>query len=176
MVPDDEAPKAAAPKAEGSRLLRKGGDSDSGSDTESESEEESMSEDGDKGKKRSRFLRTDATDEDSSDEDSGKRVVKSARDKRLEEMEGSGKQMDNALKINDWVAVSNGEYSIDRFGDGSTNDCRVRQACAYGSAAAECSRACASLLSAHPREPGVISEHGCHKGERSEGCGAESNL
>ena len=44
----------------------------------------------------------------SSDEDEGKRVVKSAREKRLEEMEGAGKQMDNALKINDWVAISNG--------------------------------------------------------------------
>ena len=47
-------------------------------------------------------------DEESSDEDEGKRVVKSAREKRLEEMEGAGKQMDNALKINDWVAISNG--------------------------------------------------------------------
>ena len=47
--------------------------------------------------------------DESSDEDGGKRVVKSARDKRLEEMEAAGKQMDNALKINDWVAISNGQ-------------------------------------------------------------------
>ena len=57
--------------------------------------------------KRSKFLKS-GEDEESSDEDEGKRVVKSAREKRLEEMEGAGKQMDNALKINDWVAISNG--------------------------------------------------------------------
>lgn len=131
MSSDDEA-KAAAPKTGGSRFLRKAGESDSGSDSESESEEESSSDDEEKGKKKSRFLRTDATDEDSSDEDGGKRVVKSARDKRLEEMETSGKQMDNALKINDWVAISNGEFFIanmkamriiDRRLQNSTNLC-----------------------------------------------------
>ena len=110
MSSDDEAPKpAAAPK---SRFLRTADDdSDSESESESESEEESMSEDEDKGKKKSRFLRTDRSVDDS-DEDEGKRVVKSARDKRLEEMEASGKQMDNALKINDWVAISNGRYIL----------------------------------------------------------------
>ncbi|KAI0058056.1 eukaryotic translation initiation factor 3 subunit 8 [Artomyces pyxidatus] len=73
----------------------------------------------------SRFLRTAASDsssssesesddddEDDDDEGSGsdedvKRVVKSARDKRLDEMEATGKTMDNALKINDWIAISN---------------------------------------------------------------------
>ena len=68
MSSDDEATKAA-PK---SRFLRKSGDSDSGSSSESESEEESMSEDEEKGKKKSRFLRTDATDDESSDEEAGR--------------------------------------------------------------------------------------------------------
>lgn len=34
-------------------------------------------------------------------------VVKSAKDKRLDEMEATIKVMDNAAKINDWVAISN---------------------------------------------------------------------
>jgi translation initiation factor 3 subunit C len=34
--------------------------------------------------------------------------MRSARDKRLFQMEATGKVMDNALKINDWVAISNG--------------------------------------------------------------------
>ena len=110
MSSEDEAPKQTTKPAM-SRFLRPAGDSDSSDDSESESDEESeMSED--QGKplvKRSRFLhRDDDDDQDSSDEDGGKKVVKSARDKRVEEMEALGKSMDNALKINDWVAISNG--------------------------------------------------------------------
>ena len=112
MSSEDEGEKQA-PKPAGkpamSRFLRGADDSDSSDDSESESEDESeMSEDeDDKGKKKSRFLRTE-DDEDSSDEEEGKRVVKSAKDKRVEEMEAAGKMMDNALKINDWTAVQNG--------------------------------------------------------------------
>jgi len=114
MSSDDEgaaaAPKAPAAKPAMSRFLRSGGSDSSSSDEdedESESEDESEDSDEDKegGKKRSRFLRTESDDE-GSDEDV-KRVVKSARDKRLDEMEACGKTMDNALKINDWVAISN---------------------------------------------------------------------
>ena len=46
--------------------------------------------------------------EGESDEDV-KKVVKSARHKRLDEMETTGKNIDNGLKINDWVAISNGK-------------------------------------------------------------------
>lgn len=112
MSSDDDAPaasKPAAAKPAMSRFLR-GNDDDSSDDSDSESEddEESMSEDDEpkEVKKTSRFLKTGDSDEDS-DEDV-KRVVKSARDKRLDEMEATGKMMDNALKINDWVAISNG--------------------------------------------------------------------
>ena len=52
-----------------------------------------------------------ASNDDDSDEDV-KRVVKSAQAKRLEEMEASGKLMDNALKINDWVAISTGVWTV----------------------------------------------------------------
>ncbi|KAI0786752.1 eukaryotic translation initiation factor 3 subunit 8 [Abortiporus biennis] len=107
MSSDEEAPKQPAAKPAMSRFLRSAADS---SDSESESEEESeMSSDEEEKpaaqKKTSRFLKG-SDDEEESDEDV-KRVVKSARDKRLDEMEASGKMMDNALKINDWVAISN---------------------------------------------------------------------
>jgi Eukaryotic translation initiation factor 3 subunit 8 N-terminus len=114
-----------------SRFFRQAGDSDSESE---ESDEELMSS-GDEdaaptkptGAKpvMSRFLKTagsgssssdedsdeDSDESDSEDEDSEsevKKVVKSAKDKRLDEMEATGKVMDNGLKINDWVAISNG--------------------------------------------------------------------
>jgi hypothetical protein len=114
-----------------SRFFRQAGDSDSESE---ESDEELMSS-GDEdavpskptGAKRvmSRFLKTaesgssssesdsdsDSNSSDGEDDDSDsevKKVVKSAKDKRLDEMEATGKVMDNGLKINDWVAISNG--------------------------------------------------------------------
>ena len=87
--------------------------SDSDSDSESSSEDDDSDSDdqeqtGEAGGRKSRFLMGDSGDEDS-DEDV-KRVVKSAKDKRLDEMEATGKNMENALKINDWVAISNGMY------------------------------------------------------------------
>ncbi|EMD37449.1 hypothetical protein CERSUDRAFT_114096 [Gelatoporia subvermispora B] len=109
MSSEDEAPKPAAAKPAMSRFLRTDGDSsDSESESESEEESEMSGEDAEKDQqqKRSRFLRTGSDESESEDEDV-KRVVKSAKDKRLEEMEATGKVMDNALKINDWVAISN---------------------------------------------------------------------
>ncbi|EEB90796.1 hypothetical protein MPER_10952 [Moniliophthora perniciosa FA553] len=102
-----------------SRFFRQAGDSDS--DTES-SEDELMSS-GDEGPTKptlqqnqpfpilanSRFrLQSDSEDEESDDEEgrAGIRIL-SAQEKRLAEMEATGKTMENALKINDWVAISN---------------------------------------------------------------------
>ncbi|KAK9356725.1 eukaryotic translation initiation factor 3 subunit 8 N-terminus-domain-containing protein [Lipomyces doorenjongii] len=53
----------------------------------------------------SRFLRGEESDE--SDEDESKRVVKSAKDKRLEEIDAIIRTIENARKINDWVHISN---------------------------------------------------------------------
>ncbi|KAM5531641.1 hypothetical protein V8D89_014693 [Ganoderma adspersum] len=108
MSSDDDAPKQAAPAAKPamSRFLKSAGDSDS--DESSDEEESEMSSDEEEQAqakpKLGRFVHG-ASSEDESDEDV-KRVVKSARDKRLDEMEATGKSMDNALKINDWVAIS----------------------------------------------------------------------
>ncbi|KAI0705025.1 eukaryotic translation initiation factor 3 subunit 8 [Cerioporus squamosus] len=108
MSSDDEGPKQAAPAAKPamSRFLKSAGDSDSSD--ESSDDEEEMSSDEEEAQeakpKGGRFLHGASSDEES-DEDV-KRVVKSAKDKRLDEMEATGKAMDNALKINDWVAIS----------------------------------------------------------------------
>jgi translation initiation factor 3 subunit C len=89
---EDAAPsKATGAKPAMSRFLKTAGSSSSPSASDSDSESESES-DG---------------DEDS--EDGAKKVVKSAKDKRLDEMEATGRVMDNGLKINDWVAISNGK-------------------------------------------------------------------
>ncbi|KAF7965383.1 hypothetical protein HWV62_14080 [Athelia sp. TMB] len=92
---EDAAPPKPAPGAPKpmSRFLKTntGGDASSSSSSEEDSDE---SDDG-----------GEEDQEDSDDE--VKKVVKSAKDKRLDEMEATGKVMDNALKINDWVAISN---------------------------------------------------------------------
>ena len=75
-----------------SRFLRTA-DSSSGSESESDSDSDGQDEPGD--------------GDGSSEEDRPVRIL-SAIDKRLKEMEATGKVMDNALKINDWMAISNG--------------------------------------------------------------------
>ncbi|CAK5281476.1 unnamed protein product [Mycena citricolor] len=94
MSSDDEAPVQQRPVA-GARgnamdrfLYTAGGSSDS-SDDDSESDDDS--------------------DDIESDEEEPQQAVriKSAQEKRLDEMEATGKVMENALKINDWVAISN---------------------------------------------------------------------
>lgn len=118
---DDEAPastaKPATTPARGmSRFLRTAGSDDSSSESESDDDEESDS-DGEAvpQKKISRFRRDQ--EEESEDEEDVKRIVKSAKDKRLEEMETTGKAIDNALRINDWIAISNGVFVYEAHAD-----------------------------------------------------------
>ncbi|KAI9088032.1 eukaryotic translation initiation factor 3 subunit 8 N-terminus-domain-containing protein [Phlyctochytrium arcticum] len=75
----------------------------SGSGSDSESSSGSDSEAGRK-KGPSRFVRGAESSDESSDEDT-KRIVKSARDKRFDEMRNTVKSLKNATKINDWVAI-----------------------------------------------------------------------
>ncbi|EOD48932.1 putative eukaryotic translation initiation factor 3 subunit protein [Neofusicoccum parvum UCRNP2] len=87
----------------------------SGSEEEEQSEEESSEEeeesdddssDSDDGKTGAgRFLR-DVSDDEGSDEEERVTVVKSAKDKRFEELEATIKAIENAEKINDWVVIS----------------------------------------------------------------------
>ncbi|RAK96997.1 translation initiation factor eIF3 core subunit c [Aspergillus ibericus CBS 121593] len=76
------------------------------SSEEEESEEESSSEDEDAGKTgANRFIKNVSESEESEDEERVT-VVKSAKDKRLEELENTVKLIENAEKINDWAVIS----------------------------------------------------------------------
>ncbi|GAA6044326.1 hypothetical protein JCM8097_000922 [Rhodosporidiobolus ruineniae] len=108
----------AAPAAGGAKpkrnLLRGGGGSDSdssSSDSDSDSDSDSESEDeapkvAAAPKKGGRFLKGAASDDSDSDDDRGK-VVKSAKSKRADEVDGHVKTIENASKINDWTTISN---------------------------------------------------------------------
>jgi hypothetical protein len=83
--------------------------SESGS--EKEDEEESESEDEKAGGKKTgamAFFRGAGSDEDESTDDEQVHVVKSAKDKRLEELEATSKAIENAKKNNDWGSISSG--------------------------------------------------------------------
>lgn len=82
------------------------------SEEEDESEEESSDED--EGKTGAgRFLR-DVSDESDSDDEDRVTVVKSAKDKRFEELEATIKAIENAEKINDWAVIATGELRAAR--------------------------------------------------------------
>jgi Eukaryotic translation initiation factor 3 subunit 8 N-terminus len=77
------------------------------SEEESESEEESSSDEEGGKVGASRFMK-DVASSDESDDEEKVTVVKSAKDKRLEELEGTVRLIENAEKINDWAVISTG--------------------------------------------------------------------
>lgn len=80
------------------------------SEEESEEEEESSSEDEDAGKTgANRFMKNVSESEESEDEERVT-IVKSAKDKRLEELENTVKLIENAEKISDWAVISTGAF------------------------------------------------------------------
>jgi translation initiation factor 3 subunit C len=94
-----------------SRFFR--GDSDSDSDSSSSSSSSFSSEDDVPAARQQAPAPTSRyvfSDEEGSDD--VKRVVKSAKDKRFEELRACVKSLDNAKKINDWVALSNGNLLV----------------------------------------------------------------
>lgn len=156
---DDDAPKPAKTAAAAkpmSRFLRTEGDD---SDSDSDSDEDSDSDDSGSGnevekpvKKASRFLKGAASDDESSEEEV-KVIVKSAKDKRNEEMETSGSLIEQKVKINDWAAINTGMpillvtsalYLIMRS--------RIRQADPLGATANEPWRTRAPCLPTRPHQ------------------------
>lgn len=82
------------------------------SEEESE-EEESSSDDEDAGKTgANRFMKNVSESEESEDEERVT-IVKSAKDKRLEELENTVKLIENAEKISDWAVISTGAFGPD---------------------------------------------------------------
>ncbi|KAI8936777.1 Translation initiation factor 3 subunit c [Plenodomus lindquistii] len=76
-------------------------DKDSDDDDDSDSDSSSGSETGGA----NRFLKDADSESESDDEDVGK-VLKSAKDKRFDELEAMIRQIENAQKINDWAVIS----------------------------------------------------------------------
>lgn len=80
------------------------------SEEETSEEEGGDSDDDDEGKTgANRFFR-DASDSEESDDEDKVTIVKSAKDKRLEEVDQTVKLIENAEKINDWAVISTGMF------------------------------------------------------------------
>ncbi|TVY16305.1 Eukaryotic translation initiation factor 3 subunit C [Lachnellula arida] len=82
-------------------------DSSEEDDDEGEDDDDSSSDDED-GKKTgaNAFLKGAGSESDESSDEEGTKVVKSAKDKRIEELEGTVKAIENGQKINDWGSIS----------------------------------------------------------------------
>jgi translation initiation factor 3 subunit C len=75
-------------------------ENDSDDDDSDDSDSSSGSETG-----AARFLKDVSSDSESDDEDANK-VLKSAKDKRFDELEAVVRQIENAQRINDWAVIS----------------------------------------------------------------------
>lgn len=78
-------------------------DSENGSDDDDSDDSDSSS--GSETGGANRFLKDAESDSESDDEDVNK-VLKSAKDKRFDELEATVRQIENAQKINDWAVIS----------------------------------------------------------------------
>ncbi|CAE6517851.1 unnamed protein product [Rhizoctonia solani] len=100
----EEGAAPAAAKKPMSRFLKTGSGSSSSDSSDDSDEDSDDSDASEKKAKKSRFMAGGGSDSDSDDDTP--RIVKSAKDRRLDEMQGIGNSIDNALKINDWNAIN----------------------------------------------------------------------
>jgi len=97
------------------------------SEEESDSDEDSSSDDEGGPIGASRFMK-DAASSDESDDEAKHAVVKSAKDKRLEEVEGTVRLIENKEKINDWAVISTGMFYEPLRRNNADSGTRIRQA------------------------------------------------
>jgi len=77
-------------------------ESEEDSDEDEDESEDDSSDDDNKGA--NRFLKDEDSDDDSDEQEEAK-VLKSAKDKRFEELEATVRSIENAEKINDWAVI-----------------------------------------------------------------------
>jgi translation initiation factor 3 subunit C len=108
---DDDVPQkpvaSTSAKPAMSRFLRTAGSDSSDSDSDEDSDSDS-----DAPRRSGLPLRDESGDEGEDDADAPGARIKSASERRLDEMKATGKLMENALRINDWVAISNGMHYL----------------------------------------------------------------
>ncbi|KAG8793214.1 Translation initiation factor 3 subunit c [Ceratobasidium sp. 428] len=108
LLSDDEsgseAPAPVVPQRPMARFLKKEGGGSSSSSSDSDDDDDS-----------------DSDGKGSDSEDEGPRTVKSAFQRRQEEMQGIENAIENALKINDWNAINNEYDKIVRVVQRTTN-------------------------------------------------------
>ncbi|KJZ73779.1 Eukaryotic translation initiation factor 3 subunit C [Hirsutella minnesotensis 3608] len=101
----DEEELYSGEEEEDQQVDQNDSDEDSDENASDDSDDDSSSDDDGKAKGASKFLRDmDSESEDSDDEVRAK--VKSAKDKRLDELESSIKQIENGQKNGDWTLIS----------------------------------------------------------------------
>lgn len=120
---ENKIAKAPAAAGSGAPVKKSRFAKSSGEDSDSSDEDDDSDADSDAGSdaaggksaagpKVSRFAKGAASDTDSDDEDDGKRVVKSAKSKRAEELEAGVKKVENAVRIDDWVTANSGQSTL----------------------------------------------------------------
>ncbi|RPB23525.1 eukaryotic translation initiation factor 3 subunit C [Terfezia boudieri ATCC MYA-4762] len=90
-------------------------ESSSEESSSSSSSDDELSESEEEAEGGNRFIAGGKYDDSDESEDEGKRIVKSAKDKRLGEIESSIKLIENAEKINDWVVITAEFDKLNRF-------------------------------------------------------------
>ncbi|KAI3613468.1 hypothetical protein CBS9595_004301 [Malassezia furfur] len=108
LLTDDEQPQ-------GKKDQKSSDESDSSDESESDEESDSDAGAQQARKPMSRFMRD--ADSDSDSEEEVRKVIKSAKDKRLDEFEGVVHTIENAQRIDDWVTISKEFDALQRLCD-----------------------------------------------------------
>jgi len=125
---DEEDLSLSEEENEALAKAQKAEDSAEDSDEEESEEESSEDEDEDKPKGLSRFLLDQDSSESEEEDVEATTKVKSAKDKRFDELEATITGIQNGQKINDWHLIANGACAevLGQTSRDANVDCRVR--------------------------------------------------